>query len=264
MSLKIATWNVNSVKPRLQHLLDWLRADKPDIVLLQEIKCIDESFPSMEVEELGYNLALFGQKTYNGVAILSRFPLEDVTRGLPGNEEDAQSRYIEAVVSLPGKAIRVASVYVPNGQDAESDKFQYKLRFLDHFYAHVKTLLTYNEALIIGGDYNIAPADIDVHDPKSWAGSVLTHDDVRRQFRRIANLGLYDAYRLCAADSAGSPYTWWDYRAGALAMDNGLRIDHLLISSLAADKLTGCTIHKALRTLEKPSDHTPVIGEFAL
>ena len=216
----------------------------------------------MEIEELGYNLAIHGQKTYNGVAILSKFPLEDVTKGLGGDEADLQARYVEAIISLPHKVMRIVSIYVPNGQEAGSDKFQYKLKFLDRLHDHVKTLLTYDEMLVIGGDYNIAPEDKDVHDPAMWRGSVLTHDDVRRQFRRITHLGLHDAYRLCHAEL--SEYSWWDYRSNAFARDNGLRIDHLLLSSQSADKLIGCVIEKNMRSIEKASDHTPVVAEFSL
>lgn len=260
--MHIATWNVNSVKSRLPHLLDWLKADKPDIVLLQELKCIDDAFPAMEIEELGYNLAIHGEKTYNGVAILSKHRLSDIRRGLPGNEADTHARYIEAVVEIPKGAMRVASVYVPNGQTPDSEKFPYKLAFLDHFYAHMKTLLTYDELLIVGGDYNIAPDDRDVHNIAEWKGTVLTHDEVRQRFRRILNLGIYDAYRLISDKPGG--FSWWDYRAGAFNNDDGLRIDHHLISAKAADKLTGCHIVKSLRALEKPSDHTPVVAEFSL
>jgi exodeoxyribonuclease-3 len=304
--LSIATWNVNSVKARLVHLLDWLRADKPDIVLLQELKCTDETFPAMEIEELGYNLAVCGQKTYNGVGILSKFPLDDIKRGLPGDEADTHARYIEAVVSLPrnqvagnrwqvtGKeslssvtryplpvtsptAMRVASVYVPNGQDAASDKFQYKLKFLDRLHAHLKTLLSYDEMLVVGGDYNIAPTDADVHNPKAWEGSVLTHDEVRMRFRKIINLGMYDAFPLVTGDRwqvadkqnlsdtrhpSSVTYTWWDYRAGAFERDDGLRIDHLLLSPQSADCLREYHVKKELRALEKASDHAPVVGQF--
>lgn len=255
--VSIATWNVNSVRPRLGQLLDWLKSDAPDIVLLQEIKCVNEAFPAMEIEELGYNLALHGQKTYNGVAILSKYPLEDVVRGLPGNESDAHARYIEAVASLPGKAIRVVSVYVPNGQSADSEKFPYKLEFLDRLAVHLEALVSYGEVLVVGGDYNIAPEALDVHDEQAWKGSVLTHDEVRKRFRRLRNIGLQDAFRLCQPDT--QEFSWWDYRAGAFDRDHGLRIDHLLISAPAVDILVSCRIHKALRAVEKASDHTPVI-----
>ena len=260
--IKIATWNVNSVKPRLVQLLEWLKTDQPDIVLLQEIKCVPEAFPAMEIEELGYNLALHGQKTYNGVAILSKFPLEDIARGLAGDDTDLQARYVEAVISTTKGALRVASVYVPNGQTADSEKFPYKLRFLDRLLDHVKTLMTYDEMLVIGGDYNIAPEDKDVYEPLLWRGSVLTHDEVRKKFRRLANLGLYDAYRLCHGDSY--EYSWWDYRGNGFARDNGLRIDHLLISAQSADQLSDCVIEKSMRGVEKASDHTPVIAEFKI
>jgi len=255
--VSVATWNVNSVRPRLGQLLDWLKADAPDIVLLQEIKCVNEVFPAMEVEELGYNIALHGQKTYNGVAILSKFPLDDVVRGLAGDEADVQARYIEAVVSLSGKAMRVASVYVPNGQSADSDKFPYKLAFLDRLAVHLEEVLGYGEILVVGGDYNIAPEDMDVHNPQAWHGSTLTHDEVRRRFRRLRNLGLGDAYRLCQPNAR--EFSWWDYRAGAFARDDGLRIDHLLLSAMAVDVLEGCCIEKHMRAVERASDHTPVI-----
>jgi len=260
--MKIATWNVNSVKARLQHLLEWLKRDSPDIVLLQELKCVEEAFPAMEIGELGYNLAIYGEKTYNGVAILSKLPLEDIQKGIPGYD-DTRARYIEAVVSLPaaGKSLRVASVYVPNGQEAESEKFHYKLAFLEHLSRHLKTLLTYDEMLVVGGDYNIAPEDADVHNPKLWEGSVLTHEKVRRSFREIAHAGLYDAWRLIHPhNNTTSPYTWWDYRANAFANDDGLRIDHLLLSPSSADCLAECHIERSLRAQEKASDHTPVFA----
>ena len=254
MPVTLATWNVNSVRSRLQHLLGWLREEKPDVVLLQEIKCTEDAFPAMEIEELGYNLALFGEKSYNGVAILSKFPLTDVSRGLSGDDADTQARYIEAVVEAP-KVMRVASVYVPNGQTTDSEKFPYKLRFLERLNAHMKELLRYEEALIIGGDYNIAPEDSDVHNPNFWVGSVLTHDLVRAQFRRLLNMGLYDAAKL----TGSTAFTWWDYRGGALEADDGLRIDHMLLSPQAADSLKGCHVARQLREQEKASDHAPVV-----
>lgn len=260
-SLTVSTWNVNSVKSRLVHLLDWLKEDSPDIVLLQELKCMDEAFPAMEIEDLGYNIATHGQKTYNGVAILSRFPLDDITRGLPGNDNDDQARYIEAVASVPDGAVRVASVYVPNGQTTDSDKFQYKLAFLDRLYDHCQTLLSYDERLVIGGDYNIAPEDVDVHSPKHWQGSVLTHDRVRASFRKILHLGMYNAIRpVDGAKPNGGTYSWWDYRGGAFENDDGLLIDHLLLSPQATDRLQSCHVNRKPREQEKPSDHTPVVA----
>lgn len=258
--ITIATWNVNSVRTRLPHLLDFLHTEKPDVVLLQELKCLDDAFPAMEIEELGYNLATHGEKSYNGVAILSKFPISDVLRGLEGEPEDTQSRYIEAVLSLPKSAIRVASVYVPNGNEVTSDKFAYKLRFLERLKNQLKNLLSYEEILIVGGDYNIAPTDADVHNPKAWEGSVLTHDEVRKAWRRIANLGMYDAALLIG----NREYTWWDYRANAFNADDGLRIDHQLLSPQAADKIVSYQVVKRLRALEKPSDHAPVLAEFAV
>lgn len=255
--VSIVTWNVNSVRTRLVQLTDWLREDKPDIVLLQEIKCMDEAFPALEIESLGYNIALFGQKSYNGVAILSKYPLEDVSRGLPGDESDVHARYIEAVTTTSIGVIRVASVYVPNGQTPDSDKFIYKLGFLERLYAHLKQRMEYDEMFVIGGDYNIAPTDEDVAYPAEWKGTVLTHDKVRAAFRKLLYLGLYDA-----GASKPSAYSWWDYRAGALEKNDGLRIDHLLVSPQIRDKLSSTHVETKLRALEKPSDHAPVMGIF--
>ncbi|MFW0777222.1 MAG: exodeoxyribonuclease III [Rickettsiales bacterium] len=255
----VAAWNVNSVKARLNHLLDWLKTDSPDVVLLQELKCVDEAFPTMEVEELGYNIATHGQKTYNGVAILSKYPIDDIIRGLPDNDSDEQARYIEAVICHPKTVMRVASVYVPNGSDITSDKFPYKLAFLDRLYEHCKTLLSYDEAFVIGGDYNIAPMEVDVHNPGAWKDSVLTHDEVRTRFRKLLNLGIYDAAQVMR----NHDFSWWDYRGGAFNKDDGLRIDHLLLSPQATDLLKHYSVKKELRALEKASDHAPVVGEFA-
>jgi exodeoxyribonuclease-3 len=268
--LTIATWNVNSVKARLSHLLEWLKRAQPDIVLLQELKCTEDTFPALEIEDLGYNLAIHGEKTYNGVAILSKFKLDDIRKGIPGNEDDPHARYIEALAHTPAGVLRIASVYVPNGQETTSDKFQYKLKFLDRFYAHMQMLLSYDEMLVVGGDYNIAPDDADVHDPKAWAGSVLTHDEVRRRFRKILYLGMYDAQVVTSCQLpvtrnqqlATGNYTWWDYRNNALIRDDGLRIDHLLLSPQTADNLKHCDVHRDVRALEKASDHAPVTATF--
>lgn len=265
--MKIATWNVNSIKVRLPQLLEWLKNDRPDIVLLQELKCTDDTFPAMEIEGLGYHIATHGQKTYNGVAILSKYKLDDIHKGLAGDDNDLQARYIEAVASLPANpagigAIRVASVYVPNGQDVTSDKFPYKLQFLERLHDHLKNLLTYGEMLVVGGDYNIAPADIDVHHPKQWEGSVLTHDDVRRALRRTSNLGFSDAFRQSQPNMQA--FSWWDYRGNGFEHDEGLRIDHLLLSPLAADLLKNCHIERQMRAAVKASDHAPIVAEFTL
>lgn len=266
MNVTVATWNVNSIKSRLHQLLPWLESRKPDIVLLQELKCVDEAFPSFEIESLGYNIAAHGQKTYNGVAILSKFPLEDVTRNIPkpgSVEADIQSRYIEALTTTPIGVMRVASVYVPNGQDPESDKFQYKLGFLEQLAAHIEALKSYDEMLVIGGDYNVAPRDADVYSPKTMYGTVCFHPEEQKIFRRIVNADMVDAFRLVNPENNGvSPYTWWDYRASSFEHDKGMRIDHLLLSPQAADRLKDCTIERDLRGQERPSDHVPVIAAF--
>lgn len=253
----IATWNVNSVRQRLPHLLSWIADNQPDMLLLQETKCVNEQFPTMELEEAGYNLALHGQKTFNGVAILSRYPLSDIITALPHNETDEQCRYIEAVASLPnGSAVRVASVYVPNGQAIDSDKFPYKMHFLDCLRLHTQTLLAYEEVLVMGGDYNIAPDAIDVFNAQKMAGQICFHPEERARLRSLLNMGMYDAFRL--KHPTAQQFSWWDYRAGMFDRNEGLRIDHLLLSPQAADKLDECEIDAAPRRLEKPSDHAPL------
>ena len=255
--VKIATWNVNSVKSRLSHLVDYLRSDDaPDVLLLQELKCMTEAFPYMEVEDTGYNVAVHGQKTYNGVAIISKYPIEDVLKGLPGDDLDEQARYIEAVISLDNSAIRVASIYVPNGQSPDSDKFQYKMKFFDRLYNHTQNLLKHDEALILGGDYNVAPSPIDVFDPSRLEGTVCFHADERKKLRALTGLGLTDAYR--AVNDNKQQFSWWDYRGGSWQNNKGMRIDHLLLSPEAADLMTDSDVFTPLRDKEKPSDHTPV------
>lgn len=261
--ITIATWNVNSIRSRLQHLLDWLRSDSaPDIVCLQELKVEDMGFPAMEIEELGYNLAIHGQKTYNGVAILSKFPLEDVMRGLPGNGEDEQARYIEALACVGGDVVRVASVYVPNGQAVDSDKFQYKMRFLDLLKARLETLRGYDEVTVVGGDYNVAPQALDVYDPISLEGTVCYHPRERERLRAILNLGYYDAFRVCSPEK--QQFSWWDYRGNGWKMNKGLRIDHLLLSPKAVDRMDGCDTLTTMRDADKASDHAPVVCGFKL
>ncbi len=260
----IATWNVNSVKARLPRLLEWLGEANPDIVLLQELKCVSDAFPAQEIEDLGYNVATVGQKTYNGVAILSKFPLEVDHTALPdpdqssGDEADEQARYIEAFTG----GFRVASIYLPNGNptrdedDKDSQKYRYKLSWMDRLNAHVSNLLNQtDEAIVLGGDYNLCPADRDVHDPQAFADDALCRPESRSRFRTLMNMGLTDA--LAASLGPGSHYTYWDYRSGAWSRDNGLRIDHLLLSPRAADLLDGAGIDKSPRGKEKPSDHTP-------
>jgi exodeoxyribonuclease III len=253
--MKIATWNVNSVKARLPHLLDWLKAAQPDVALLQELKCLDEAFPRLEIEDLGYNCAVVGQKSYNGVAVLSKRPLEDLLEGLPGDKQDTQARYLEATVD----GVRVASIYLPNGNPVASDKYPYKLAWMGRLEAHVRERLALEEALVLGGDYNVAPADEDVYDPKRFKDDALCRPETRRAFRRLLNLGLTEAFR--ALHPEPHVYSYWDY-GRAFEHDEGLRIDHFLLSPQAADRLTSCEIDRSPREREKPSDHAPVVVEL--
>jgi len=256
--LTIATWNINSVRSRLPLLLSWLRVKAPDIVLLQETKAMNDQFPREAIEDLGYNISIYGQKSYNGVAILSKFPIEDVTIGIPGFE-DEQARYLEAVV----KDVRVASVYVPNGMEVGSDKYAYKLDFLRYLYAHTHTLLTYDEAFILGGDFNIAPSDLDVYDPQEWHEKILCSTPEREAFRSLLYLGLTDALRALYPQEK-ELYTWWDYQRGAWQNNYGLRIDHFLLSPQAADRLKDVSVDKQVRDVEKASDHAPVVCQLEI
>lgn len=254
----IATWNVNSINARLPNVLEWLAAAKPDIVLLQEIKCQDAAFPREAVEDQGYNVATHGQKSYNGVAILSRRPLEDVVRGLPGDPDDEQARYLEATVD----GLRVASIYLPNGNPMGTEKFAYKLAWMARLGAHAAALLEQDEPVVLGGDYNVIPEPVDCHDPKAWLGDALFQPESRRAYRALLHLGLTEVYRALHPDERGA-YTFWDYQGGAFQLDHGIRIDHLLLSPLAADRLTACAIDKEPRRKPKASDHTPVVVTLA-
>ena len=254
--MKIATWNVNSVKARLGHVLDYLRQAAPEVLLLQELKVVDEAFPALEIEELGYNLAVHGQKTYNGVAILSKRPLEDVERGLAGDPDDEQARYIEATVGT----LRLASIYLPNGNPVDSEKFPYKLAWMERLTARVRALLELEECFVLGGDFNLCPEDRDVHDPAAFADDALCRPESRARFRELMYLGLTDAYRAVHPDRVG--YTYWGYQGGAWAKDQGLRIDHLLLAPQAADRLAGCDIDRTPRGWQKASDHTPIWCEI--
>ncbi len=260
--IKIATWNVNSVKARLPNIVAWLREVQPDIVLLQEIKTLEENFPTMEIEDLGYNLMINGQKTYNGVAILSKFPIYDVIKRLPGDDSDQEARYIEGVIAVGDKALRVASIYVPNGQQPGSDKFLNKIRFFDRLRKYAAELLTCDEIMVLGGDYNVAPSDIDVYDPKHLRGTTCFHPDEQERFRALLYTGLTDAYRMSHPDT--QEFSWWDYRGGGYQNNKGMRIDHLLLSAQAADRLVSCTIDEEPRGKEKSSDHTPVLCELVM
>lgn len=261
-SVSITTFNVNSLKARLSNVLEWLDAVKPDVVLFQETKCVDDAFPRLELEERGYNLAIHGQKTYNGVAICSKFPLDDVIRGLPGDDADDHARYIEAVASVPGGAIRVASAYVPNGQTLDSEKYPYKMKFYERLRTHWQRQLKHDEIAVLGGDFNVAPDAIDVHAPKEWENTVLFHLSARQKLRALCNIGLYDAFRVKHPQT--KQFSWWDYRAGAYEHGDGLRIDHLLLSGHAVDVLQDVVIDETPRGKEKPSDHTPVIATLKI
>ncbi len=256
---KIATWNVNSIKARMPNALDWLDQTAPDVVLLQETKCVDAEFPRLEFESRGYKLATHGQKTYNGVAVMSRLPIIEEVRGLPGDPERGEARYIECV--LEG-GLRVASIYVPMGQSPESDRFPFKLQFLDGVRARALQLLASEGAFVLGGDYNVAPEAIDLYDPVGWEGSVHFHPEERKRIRGLQHLGLTDAFRALHPDKQAC-YTWWDYRAGMWHRDRGLRIDYLLLSPQAADRLTGAGIDKSCREKEKCSDHAPAWCELS-
>jgi exodeoxyribonuclease-3 len=259
--VKIATWNVNSVRQRLGHLLDWMKEAEPDIVCLQELKCQDEAFPALEIEALGYNIAVHGQKTFNGVAILSKHRLDEVMRGLPGDENDIQSRYIEAVISTPRGVIRVASIYLPNGNPLGTEKFPYKLGFMDRLIARAAEIRSLEELVVLAGDYNVIPTPFDAAHPEAWLGDALFQPESRGKYRELLALGYVDALRACT--TAAGVYTFWDYQAGSWQRNNGIRIDHLVISPEAADRLRSVSVQKHVRSWDKPSDHVPVMAEFA-
>ena len=256
--MKLVTWNVNSINQRLPLLLQWLQANAPDVVMLQELKCMDEKFPRAEIEAAGYTCEVFGQKSWNGVAILSRHPMQDVTRGLAGDDSDEQSRYIEATI----KGIRVGCLYLPNGNPVDSEKYPYKLRWMDRLAAHAQNLLAQEIPFVLGGDFNIIPHARDCHDPVVWADDALFRLQSRQKFRTLLNLGLTEAFR-AVNDNAGE-YTFWDYQAGAWPRNHGIRIDHFLLSPQAADKLASCVIDREPRSWEKASDHVPVVLELAV
>ena len=259
--MKIVTWNVNSIKSRLPHVTAYLKAVSPDVLLLQELKCLEEAFPLNGLDDVGYHAALVGQKAYNGVGILSKRPVDVEHRILPGDSNDPQARYVEAVIQNARGIVRVASIYLPNGNPIETEKFAYKLDWMDRLIAHVRTLLTDEEPLVLGGDYNVCPTDDDVYDPEGFAGDALCHPETRARFRTLCYLGLTDALR--AFHPQSGLYTFWDYQAGCWNKDQGLRLDHLLLSPQAADRLTASGVDTGPRGQEKPSDHTPVWCELA-
>jgi len=254
--IKIATWNVNSINARLPHVLAWLKTAEPDVVCLQELKCVSDNFPYMEIEDAGYTAAVCGQKTYNGVAILARGNLEDVRMGLPGDKSDEQARYVEAVAEIGSAVVRVGSIYLPNGNPVDTEKYSYKLAWMDRLHKHAKALLELEEPVVLAGDYNVIPEDGDVYDPDGWRDDALFRMEVRRKFRALLHLGYTEAYRTLHKEVGR--YSFWDYQAGAWQKDFGLRIDHLLLSPQAADKLVECDIDRGPRGKPKASDHTPV------
>lgn len=254
--MKLATWNVNSLNVRLPHVLDWLRDNQPDVLCLQETKQEDVKFPYAALKEAGYEAAHIGQKTYNGVAILSRHPLNNVQYNIP-NFDDDQQRVISATID----GIRVICAYIPNGQAVDSDKYQYKLRWLAALTDWLKTELTAHPKLILLGDYNIAPEDRDCHDPAAWLGQVLVSPAEREAFHKLLALGLYDSFRLF--EQPEKSFTWWDYRMMGFRRNFGMRIDHILVNGALKPMCSAAYIDKAPRMLERPSDHTPVVLELA-
>jgi exodeoxyribonuclease-3 len=259
--MKITTWNINGVKARLEAALTYLREAAPDVVCLQEIKCVDEGFPAAAFEELGYNVATNGQKGFNGVALLSKRPLEDVARRLPGADGDEQSRYIEATVVGDRHAVRVASIYLPNGNPIGTEKFAYKLAWLERLRAHTRRLLAEEMPAVLAGDYNVIPEPLDAKRPQAWVSDALFQPESRSAFRALAHLGLTDAIR--AGHPGSGVYTFWDYQAGAWNRDDGIRIDQLMLTPQAADLMIASGVDRFTRGWEKPSDHAPAWVELA-
>lgn len=258
--MRVATWNVNSVNARLPTVLAWLEAAQPDVACFQEIKCVDEKFPREAFESLGYNVETHGQKSYNGVAMLSKYPLSDVRRGLPGDDGDEQARYIEALVEAP-RPVRVGGLYLPNGNPIGTEKFAYKLAWFRRLEAHARSLLAQEEPFVLCGDYNVIPEPEDARNPEAWRDDALFQPESRAAFRALKYLGLSDAHEI-GGEPAGT-YTFWDYQAGAWQRDHGIRIDHALLSPQAADRFRGIETHRDARDMDKPSDHVPVVIELA-
>jgi exodeoxyribonuclease III len=260
--MRIATWNVNSIKQRVDNLATWLKEREPDIVCLQETKCVDDAFPREPLEALGYNVAVHGQKTFNGVAILSKLPFDEVTPRLPGDDDDDHARFIEAVVSTKSGALRIASIYLPNGNPPDTDKYPYKLKWMDRLFHYARERMTLEEPLVLAGDYNAIPTSADVYNSAAWIGDALYLPKTRAKWRALRDLGLADAIR-AVSDSPGL-YTFWDYQAGAWQKNNGIRIDHVLLSPQATDRLESAGIDKHVRGWDKPSDHVPVFVDLAI
>ena len=258
--MKIASFNINGIKARAAALPDWLDEAQPDVVVLQEIKSVDEAFPREMLEERGYNVETHGQKSFNGVAILSKLPLEDVTRGLPGDDEDDQARWIEATVVGDDMALRVCGLYLPNGNPVPGPKYDYKLAWMARLQARAEALLAEETPFLIAGDYNIIPQAEDAAKPDNWREDALFRPESRAAWRRLVNLGLTDAFR--ARTQGPGHYSFWDYQAGAWNSNNGIRIDHFLLSPTVADRLHDCQIDRDVRGRDKPSDHVPIWVEL--
>lgn len=255
--MKIATWNVNSLRVRLPQVLDWLESRAPDVLCVQETKLQDEEFPAAEIESLGYQVAFSGQKTYNGVAVISRAPVEDIEKDLPGFE-DPERRVLSASVG----SMRIVNIYVPNGQEVGSPKYEYKLNWLEHLLRYATALRSKHSRVLICGDFNIAPEDRDVYDPKLWRGRVLCSEPERQALEALTGAGFRDAFR--KFEQPEGVYSWWDYRAAAFRRNRGLRIDHIFCTDALYRHVTSCTVDKAPRQLERPSDHAPVVAEIAV
>lgn len=256
--MRIASWNVNSVRVRLPNVLDWIGKQQPDVLLLQELKCVHDSFPYDEFRAAGYEAAVHGQKSWNGVAILSKTPASDVRRGFDGDGPEEQARYIEATVS----GIRVASIYLPNGNPVDTEKFAYKLNWMDRLIAHARQLLAAETPAVLAGDYNVIPEARDCFDPSAWINDALFRLESRLKFRTLQNLGYTDAFRVF--NQTDHQYTFWDYQAASWQHNLGIRIDHMMLTPQAADRLQSCEIDSAPRGLDKASDHTPIIAEIKL
>src|ERR1700742_176075 len=254
--IQIGTWNCTSVRQRMEPLMAWLKDCSPDIVCLQEIKCTDDAFPRLELEALGYNVVTHGQKTFNGVALLSKLRFDETKSGLAGDDEDAHARFLEGVVTLKHGVLRIACLYLPNGNPPETEKYPYKLKWMSRLLEYSKQRLKTEEPLILAGDFNVIPAAADVHNPAAWINDALFRPTTREAFQSLLGLGLTDALR-AVTDSPGQ-YTFWDYQAGAWQKNHGLRIDHLLLSPQASDRLVDVGIDSYVRAWEKPSDHVPV------
>ena len=260
--MRIASFNINGIKARLPALLAWLEQSAPDIALLQELKSTDETVPREDIEALGYAVETHGQKSFNGVAILSKHPLEDVSRGLPGDEDDGQARWIEATISGGEGAVRVCGLYAPNGNPAPGPKYDYKRAWMARAAARAAALLALEMPVVMAGDWNAIPEPRDAAAPENWVEDALFLAETRADWRRILHQGWHDATR--ETSQAGGLYTFWDYQRGAWARDDGIRIDHALLSPEAADRLTGAGIDRETRGGEKPSDHAPVWVELRL